>query len=141
MSEDIYGTHRFTVELQGITEGFFTSCSGLESEVEVEEWKEGGWNSTVRRFVGRAKLGPNLVLKRGLASPALWQWYHDVTQGKVKRQNLSIILTGYDSMPVIRWDFTGALPVKWSGPSFTSDAREVAVESIELIHQGFERKK
>lgn len=145
MASNPYSTYRFWVEMKGITEGAFAECSGLDSELEVEEWKEGGVNDYVHRFPGRLKLGTNIVLKRGLATAELWQWYYDVVQGKVthgkiKRQNFSIILYGYDAAPQIRWDVTGALPVKWTGPSFKADGNDVAVESIELIHQGFERK-
>lgn len=140
-----YSTFRFWVELKGITEGAFTECSGLDSEIEVEEWKEGGLNTRVHQFPGRVKTATNLVLKRGIATAELWDWYYGVVQGKltrgeITRQNLSVILYGYDEMPVIRWNITGALPIKWVGPSFKSDSRDVAVESIELIHQGFERK-
>ena len=135
----LYATHRFLVEVQGITEGVFIECSGLEAEIEIFDWQEGGWNGQVHRFPGRAKTAPNLVLKRGIATDTLWQWYRQVTQGQIQRKNLSIIVYGYDENPQLRWNFTGALPVKWTGPTFKADAAEVAVESLELIHQGFER--
>ena len=132
------------IELNGITEGAFTEVSGLDFEIEVEDRKEGGLNDMVHRIPGRVKVAPNIVLKRGLATSELWQWYYDITQGKlthgpVTRKNMSIILYGYDSMPQIRWNITGALPVKWSGPTLKSDSTEVPVESIELIHQGIVR--
>lgn len=144
MTINPYATHRFWVELKGITEGAFDECSGLESEVEVEEWQEGGLNDLVHRFPGRTKLAPNIVLKRGLVTAELWNWYYGLTQGKltkgtISRQNLSIILYGYDSNPQIRWNITGALPVKWTGPTFNAAQAEVAVETIELIHQGIVR--
>ena len=144
MTSNPYSTHRFWVEIKGITEGAFSECSGLESEIEVMEWREGGRNDLVHRLPGRVKTAPNLVLRRGVATAELWQWYYDVMQGKltsgtVKRQSLSVILYGYDAMPQVRWNITGALPIKWSGPTFKADAGEVAVESIELIHQGLVR--
>lgn len=144
MTNTPYSSHRFWVELKGITEGSFSECSGLESEIEVEEWKEGGLNDLVHRLPGRVKAAPSIVLKRGLATAELWQWYYDLTQGKlthgqIKRQSLSIILSAQDKLPLVRWNVSGALPVKWSGPIFKTDTGEVAVESIELIHQGFVR--
>jgi phage tail-like protein len=59
--------------------------------------------------------------------------------GNIKRKDISIVLYGYEGMSAIRWNVTGALPVKWSGPTLKADASEVAVESIELIHSGFDR--
>lgn len=144
MSNKPYSSHHFWIELKGITEGSFSECSGLESEVEVDEWKEGGLNDLVHRFPGRVKTAPSIVLKRGLATPELWKWYHDLTQGKlthgqIKRQSLSIILYDSDNSPLMRWNINGVLPIKWSGPTFKADAGEIAVESLELIHQGFVR--
>ena len=135
----VYPTFKFVVEIQGITEGVFLECSGLQAEVDVEKWAEGGWNEHVHRFPGRAKEAPNLVLKNGLATSILWGWFRDVAQGRIARKNLSVILHGYEGSTPIRWDFTGALPVKWTGPTFKADATEVAVETIELIHKGFTR--
>ena len=144
MTVNPYGSHRFWIELNGITEGSFSEVSGLDFEIEVEDRMEGGLNDMVHRIPGRVKVAPNIVLKRGLATAELWQWYYDITQGKlthgpVTRKNMSIILFGYDKMPQIRWNITGALPVKWSGPTFKSDAGEVPIELLELIHQGIVR--
>jgi phage tail-like protein len=65
---DLYSSHRFAVELKGVTEALFTECSGLQIELEVQEWQEGGLNNVVHRLPGRVKTAPNLVLKRGLAT-------------------------------------------------------------------------
>lgn len=138
--EALYTTYRFWVELSGITEAAFTECSGLQSEIEVFDWQEGGVNEYVHRLTARAKPFPNLVLKRGLASDELWHWYHDTLRGRtIRRQNLSILLHGYNGMKMVQWDVTDALPVKWLGPQFKSDGKEVAVETIELIHHGVTR--
>jgi phage tail-like protein len=138
---DLYSSHRFAVELKGVTEALFTECSGLQIELEVQEWQEGGLNNVVHRLPGRVKTAPNLVLKRGLATDDLWKWFERTSRGTIQRYNLSIIVTGYDSMPEVRWDVEGALPIKWVGPSFKSDTGAIAFETIELMHQGFARVK
>ena len=135
----IYSTYRFYVEIKGITEATFTECQGLQAEMETEDWEEGGLNSYVHRLPGRVKSFPNLKLKRGIATTDLWKWYYNCANGTIKRYNLSIIIYGYDNDPSIRWDVTGALPIKWEGPSLKADANEVAFESIELVHHGFAR--
>jgi len=138
---DVYSAHRFSVELKGVTEALFTECSGLQVEIEVQEWQEGGLNNLVHRLPGRVKTAPNVVLKRGLASDDLWNWFEQTARGEIQRHNLSVILIGFDDMPQVRWDVQGALPVKWVGPTFKSDTGAVAFETIELMHQGFERVK
>jgi len=139
---DPYSAHRFWVELHGINEAVFTECTGLTSEVEIEEWKEGGQNEYMHRLPGRVKSFPNLVLKRGLASAELWDWYSKVAsgiKGAIERRNITITLKGTNDTPLVRWEIVGALPIKWVGPSFKSSGAEVAVEAVEFIHTGFKR--
>lgn len=140
---DPYSVHRFWVEVDGINEAVFTEVTGLTSEVEIEEVKEGGENEYIHRLPGRVKSFPNLVLKRGLTTPELWAWYMDVAsgiKGKIDRRNITITLKGLDDTPLMHWEVINALPIKWVGPSFKSGSSEVAVESIEFIHIGFTRK-
>lgn len=134
----VYSTYRFMVEIKGVTEAAFSECSGLQVETELFEWQEGGRNEYTHRLPGRTKFS-NLTLKHGIATPELWGWYSSSMWGKVKRYNISIVLYGYTGMRAIRWNVKDALPVKWIGPTLKADASEVAVESIELIHNGFER--
>ena len=142
VNADHYTAHRFWVEIKGMQEASFTECSGLQAEREVEEWKEGGLNDYVHRFPGRVKSFPNLVLKRGMATSDLWDWYQRTSQGKpgaIRREHISIVLYGYNGQQDIRWNVIDALPIKWAGPSFKSASGEVAFETIEFIHNGFER--
>jgi len=137
-TRDVYAAYRFWVEINGMTEAAFSECSGLQVETEIFEWEEGGLNSYKHRLPGRIKF-TNLVLKRGIATPDLWQWYYETTQGTIKRRNISLILYGYAGKPEVRWNVSGVIPVKWSGPTFKTGSTEAAVESIELAHHGFTR--
>lgn len=128
---------RFAVQIDGVTEAFFTECTLPALEVEVEEQKEGGFNDGTHLLPGRVKQG-TVTLKRGLTSTsALLGWYTAVMQGQVgeSRRQVSIVL--YDSLgdQVMRWDFTGAYPRKWSGPTLDSASTSVAVESLELAFE------
>lgn len=134
----VYSTYRFYVELEGLAEAAFSECSGLQVETEVFEWEEGGLNGFRHRLPGRTKF-QNLVLKRGVATANLWKWYYEAIGGKIVRKTLSVILCGYGGMAEVRWNFTGAVPVKWSGPSFRTGSTEAAVETLELAHHGFVR--
>src|SRR5918997_6692056 len=137
---DIFSTYRFWVEVGGksMIVGAFTECSGLEAEIEVEEWKEGGLNDRVHLLPSRARVAPHLVLRRGIATDELWRWYYRVAQGdfagqgsgQTARQNLTIIVHGYDQNSPMRWTLEGALPVKWSGPALKANTNEISVESI-----------
>jgi phage tail-like protein len=137
----IYTAYRFWVEFKGVTEAAFSECSGLQAETEIFEWEEGGWNAHKHRLLGRRKYS-NIVLKRGIATKELLDWYHKYQVGQeYKRLELSIILYGYTGNPELRWNVVGALPVKWVGPTFKSGSTEVAVETFELAHHGLDIAK
>jgi phage tail-like protein len=138
-SSNFYSAFRFFIELQGITEAMFDEVSGLSSEIETLPVNEGGQNEYVLQLPVRIKQAPNLVLKRGIASIDMWNWYYDVARGTVTRKNLSVILVGYDDMKQIRWDFVGVLPIKWAGPELRAGENGVAFETIEFTHKGFKR--
>ena len=139
-ARQVYSAYRFCVEIDQLAEAMFSECSGLQAETEVFEWEEGGLNSFKHRLPVRTKY-PNLVLKRGIATINLWEWYQQVINGALERRNLSIVLYGYSDQPEVRWNVTGALPIKWSGPTFKSASTEAAIETFELVHQGFVRSK
>lgn len=133
---DPYLSFRFNIEIQGLIVGAFSEVSGLQIEVETEEYKEGGVNDYVHKFPKMAKY-QNLVLKRGITdSEVLWKWHQDVVKGNVKRKSGSIVLLDSTGEEKWRWGFVEAYPVKWTGPDFKADTSAVAVESLELCHNG-----
>ena len=137
---DPYMAFNFVVEIEGLLIGGFTEVSGLESEVEVETYREGGVNRYEHKLPGPATYA-NLVLSHGLTDiDTLWNWYDNVTKGVIKRKNGTIMLLDRQHVPVMWWDFRNAYPVKWTGPSLNaSNGTDVAVEQVELAHEGLRK--
>lgn len=136
---DPYQAFNFFIEIEGILAGGFSECSGLLIETEVHEYREGGVNDYVHRFVGATK-SPVLTLRRGLTPiDTLWLWYQDVMEGTITRRNGTIYLLDKQQIPVIWWNFKEAVPVKWTGPELRADSANVAFVSIELAHRGLSR--
>jgi phage tail-like protein len=113
--------------------------SGLESETAVIEYRTGADNpTTVRKLPGLTKY-PNIVLKRGLTRDlSLWNWRQSVVNGKTERRSGSIILLDEARKVVLRWRFVEGWPVKWEGPGLNATANEVAIETLEIAHEGLE---
>jgi phage tail-like protein len=134
---DPYLTFRFAVEIEGLLVAGFTEVSGLSAEVTPFAYKEGGLNEYEHQLPGPATW-PRLVLRRGLTdSDNLWRWHQDVRRGTISRRNGSIILRGDSTgAGAYRWNFVGAYPVKWVGPELRAASATVAVESVELVHEG-----
>ncbi|MDX2291661.1 MULTISPECIES: phage tail protein [Streptomyces] len=136
---DPYVNFNFLVELDSITRGSFHEVSGMESSVEVIEHREGGWNTTPRKFPGQTKHG-NLVLKWGMVTDTeLYDWHREVVQGKVNRRNGSVILLDHTGAEVARWDFVRAWPTKYTAPGLNAESSDIAIETLELVHEGLER--
>lgn len=137
---DPYRNFNFKVEIDGITQGAFAECSGFGSSNDPIEYREGSDRTTVRKLPGLTKHN-NIVLKWGLTdSRELYTWFRDVTKGKVARKNGSIVLMDLDgTTEKVRWDFVQGWPTKWDGPDFNAEGTDVAVETLEIAHEGIER--
>jgi phage tail-like protein len=142
---DPYKGFRFTVELGSILVAGFSECTGLSMEAKVFEYKEGGNNSTTLKFPEAATYG-NVTLKHGFSqSTDLLDWQLDVVDGlfsinsRASNPNIAIILNDETGTPALRWNLVRALPVKWTGPDMKAGANEIAIETLELAHEGIQK--
>jgi phage tail-like protein len=136
---DPYGNFNFLVEIDGITRAAFHEVSGFDSTIDVIEHREGGDNTTVRKLPGMTKHS-NIVLKWGLADDRdLYDWHRDAVNGKVQRRNGSIVLLDRQGQERMRWNFVNAWPSKWDGPDFNAEGNDIAIETLELAHEGVTR--
>jgi phage tail-like protein len=137
--KDPYLNFNFLVELDGVTQAGFAEASGFGSTTEPIEVNEGGLNTASHKFVGRTKQN-NITLKWGLTdSTELYDWYRDVVNGKIQRKTGSIIMLDLKGNEKIRWNFYNAWPTKWDGPDFSAKGNDVAIETLEIVHEGLER--
>ena len=138
---DPFVAFRFRVTLDGVTQAGFSECTGLQLETEFFDYMEGGVNDHVLKFPTRTKQG-NLTLKRGIVDRELWDWYYDLTRGKVSPKSCEIIVRDLsDSEDVMSWKCTQVLPLKWQGPDLNASQNNVAVETLELSYLILERSK
>lgn len=135
---DPYGRFNFLLEIDGAVKAGFSEVSGLTTETAVIEYREGSDRTPPRKLPGLTKFS-NLVLKSGLTKDrSLWDWRKTVMDGAVRRANVSVILLDDSRQPVMRWNFREAWPCKWEGPALNAKTSEVAIETLELAHEGFE---
>lgn len=135
---DPYKNFRFDVDIDGTRAGF-ASVSGLAAEAEVIEYRQGsdGFTSS-RKLPGRVKY-PNVTLRRGVTTDHfLWDWWKTILAGLVQRRNVQIILLDDDRNEVLRWLLSEAWIAKIEVSDLDAEGNEVAIESIELAHEGLE---
>lgn len=123
-------------EILDVAVGGFSECAGLEMSLQVEDYKEGGNNGQLLKFPTRVTWS-NITLKRGIGvGTALWDWHYGFVEGKGKRRDGMIILLSDLHLPNNIWCFRRGLPVKYTGPSLNATQNNVAIESIEIAHEG-----
>ncbi len=134
---DPFKNFSFLVEIDGVAAAAFTSVSGLAAEAEVIEYRELGGSRSIK-LPGRIRY-PNVTLRRGLTtSPDLWNWWQTVRDGTIQRRAVLIVLLDDSGQPVLRWSLQEAWPVKWELSELDASKNEVAIETLELAHEGLE---
>jgi phage tail-like protein len=133
---DPYAAFNFLVEIDGVTVAGFSECSGLSSETDAIEYRNGSEDITVRKLPGLVKYS-NITLKRGFTQgKELWTWRKQVLDGKTQRRSGTVTLLDEARKPAIRWNFREAWPRKLDGPTFNAKTNEVAIETLEIAHEG-----
>ena len=125
----------FELDIQGQSVGFFTEVTGLSAEVETLTYSEGGMNEFQHRLPTRVKY-PNLVLKRGMTTKSDLQRWFQKSHTQAERTSISLTMLDQSGETLRTWSFVNAYPVKWTGPNFNVAQSAVAVEAIEIAHEG-----
>jgi phage tail-like protein len=135
---DPYRSFNFIVEIDGIARAGFQDCSGLDTAQDPVEYREGNHPITVRKLTSLVKYS-NITLKWGVTDDSeLWDWRKIIMSGKDERKNGSIVLLDATGAEKKRWNFREGWPTKWTGPTFNAKASEVAIETLEIAHEGLE---
>jgi phage tail-like protein len=138
-----YGSYYFALEIKdsnGTTEvAHFAECSGLKSTTTVFEIEEGGLNGRVHKLPGQSKW-ENLVMRYATnASTYMLEWRDKFTQDQFENRTKysgSVALKNNHGDVVRRWHFTNAWPVSWEGPSLNAEGSGLAIETLEIAHDG-----
>ena len=134
---DPYRTFNFQLEIDGVPLGAFSEASGLTAEGDAVDYREGtDLQHNVRKLTGLRKY-TNITLKRGYTQDkSLWRWYGNIVNGQPDRRNVTIVLMNEARQPALRWHAENAWVNKIEGPSFKAAGNEIAMESVEIVHEG-----
>jgi phage tail-like protein len=136
---DPYPGFNFQVEIDGIARAAFREVSGLAGSVDVIEYREGADRVlSVRKLPGLVRYA-NVTLRRGITdSRELWEWWKGVASGKADRRAVRIVLLDREGTAVRQWALVDAWPVRYEVSVLDAERGEVAVEALELAHEGLE---
>lgn len=127
----------FQVKL-GDKEVPFQEVSGLDIEAQIIEYRHGNSKefSTIK-MPGIKKTG-NVTLKKGVfvKDNGFWDWFNKIKMNTIERQTVVISLLDEGGKPTMVWTLNNAWPTKITGTDMKSDGNEVAVETVEIAHEG-----
>ena len=138
---DPFRNSRFLVEINGIIQAGFSEFTNPDSSAEPIEYREGTDLPTPRKIPGLVKYS-NITLKWGITpSMDLYNWYKDIVNGKINssRKNISIVLNDEEGNEATRWNFVNCWPTKYDPADGNATANEIAIETLEIAHEGMER--
>ncbi|NMM48476.1 phage tail protein [Marinigracilibium pacificum] len=139
MAEELWPVPKFHFQVEwGDVEVGFQEVTGLEMETQFIEYRSGNDPELVTRKIPGLKKHGTITLKKGVFRDDLtfYEWFEDVQTNKERREDVIITLLDEEDEPVMVWTVSNAFPTKISGPDLKSDANEIAVESLELAHEG-----
>ncbi|MCT4604682.1 MAG: phage tail protein [Marinisporobacter sp.] len=129
---------RYKVSVGGAEAGF-SEVTGFDISIDTIEYREGDDPTTPYKLPGLTKYS-NLTLKHGVTDDMeLYNWIKDCVEGRIERKVVTIIALGEDGSPLATWEVVEAWPVKYNAPDFNATGAEVAIESMELAHEGLKR--
>jgi len=132
MESPVHAACRFCLEIEGISMGGFVGCSGLGARTDVLSYAEGGAGAA-RSFRGKT-FHSTLVLERGIfRSSELHDWFV-----KGDRRDGAVVLLSAEGREVLRWNFSRGWPCRWEGPALDARTSGVALERLEIAHEGLE---
>ncbi len=136
-----HGKFRYKVEVEGMELGGFSEVSGFDATIDVIEYREGDKVQTPMKIPGLKKYG-NITLKQGVAdSKELYNWISTGFEKDVVRKTVTITLLDIAGEAAAVWQVTQAWPTKYTAPDFNATSSEIAVETLELAHEGLTRTK
>ncbi len=134
-----HGRFRYKVEIDGLDAGGFSEVTGFDASIDVIEYREGDMVTTPMKLPGLKKYG-NITLKQGLAdSMVLYDWLIAGVDGAVQRKTITITLLDEEEAPAASWQVINAWPMHYTAPDFNATSSEVAIETLEIAHEGMTR--
>ena len=129
----------FTVQWGGTRVGF-SEVTGLTQENQAIEYRDGSFPEYSSIKMPGLRKFSNIVMKRGVikSDNDFFKWLSTVKLNTVERRDLTISLLDEAHNPVMTWRALNAFPVKVEGPQLKASGNEVAIEAIELAHEGLE---
>ncbi|MBB4036633.1 phage tail-like protein [Dysgonomonas hofstadii] len=137
--EQLWPLPKFYFQVKiGEKESSFQEVSGLDLEAQVIEYRHGNSKEFSTIKMPGIKKSSNVTLKKGVfkGDHSFWDWFNKIKMNTIERQTVTISLLDESGNPAQTWTLNNAWPTKITGTDLKSDGNEVAVETMEIAHEG-----
>ena len=126
----------FSVDWGGEKIGF-TEVTGLDRQVDVIEYRHGAETEYITMKLPGLQKSSVITLKRGTfqGDTDYFQWYRTIHDTGYKR-DITISLLDKNHEPVVTWQVKNAWPKTIQSTDLKADASEIAIETMEIVHEG-----
>ncbi len=141
--KDPYRVFRFQIEINKQVVGGFSEVTVPDTSTDIVEYRTGDDPTYMKKLPGLTKYA-NVTLKGGTTdSMALYEWRKLVIDGKMKdaRRSMAIIILDEEGNHAARWEFENAWPTKYDPADLNAKGNDVAIETMEIVHEGMTRVK
>ncbi len=116
----------------------FQEVTGIDVEAQVIEYRSGNSKDFSSVKMPGLKKNGNVTMKKGMfkGDNSLWEWFNEIKMNTINRETCTIKLLDEEGSPVVTWTLANAFPTKLTATDLKSDANEVAIETIEIAHEG-----
>jgi phage tail-like protein len=138
---------RFRVVVQGVDLGGWATCRGLLVDFRQEQIKEGGHYDSFTIIPDRVQYTPITLTRamnatdsaavQGWLQQVVREWYADSSDGGYSDHTAQITLLDAHQSPVTTWSLRNVYPLRWRGPDLDARTGNIAVETLDLAHEGF----
>ena len=138
---------RFKVVVQDVDLGGWATCRGLLVDFKHEMIREGGYYDSATIIPDRVQYTPITLTRamnaadstavQGWLQRVVREWYADSSDGGYSDHTAQITLLDAHQQPVMSWNLRNVYPLKWRGPDLDARAGAVAIETLDLAHEGF----
>jgi phage tail-like protein len=122
------------------TEASFHEVSGLDAKMDVIEYRAGNSKVFSKIKMPGMQKAANVTLKRGVMTDdhAFWGWFDAIKMNTITRKTVTIALLDEAGNPTMTWTLRNAFPTRITSTDLKADGNEVAIETLELAHEGLE---
>ncbi|MDD4802450.1 MAG: phage tail protein [Syntrophomonas sp.] len=140
---DPYRSYRFSVEIDGITEAYFTEVTGIEVSYDVIEFRSGDLSGNAWKMPGLVN-NPIITLKQGVTdNMEIYEWIKGEPgmAGAIERKDVTIKAIDESSAELAVWTLYDAWPSRYVVSDFNASESKVLIETLEIAYEGFLRSK